>query len=454
MSFPAYDSYRDSGLEWLGQVPSHWGGEKLRYIASFIGGGTPSRDEQEFWGGDIPWVSPKDMKSDRIEGAQERITPAGLAASSSRLVEPGAVLMVVRSGILQHTIPVAQNVVPVALNQDMKALRFDDRCHPSFFVRWVQGLNDQLRLAWAKQGATVESIEHSYLADCVIPLPPPAEQRAIAAFLDRETAKIDALVEAQRRLIELLKEKRQAVISHAVTKGLDPAVPMKDSGVEWLGEVPAHWEVVAFRQIVARLESGTSVNATDTPAAGDEPAVLKTSCVYSGDFDPGENKVVVEAEIDRLACPVRAGTLIVSRMNTPGLVGAAGLVREDADNLYLPDRLWQIHLHRAVPAFVHLWTQTAFYRAQVRAVCAGTSSSMQNLSQGELLSFKVPLPPYPEQGRLVESLDRQAESISSLMAEAQSAAALLLERRAALISAAVTGKIDVRGLVPEQAEAA
>ena len=169
--------------------------------------------------------------------------------------------MVVRSGILKHTIPVAINAVEVALNQDMKALDFSgEPCVSRFFLRWVQGLNGVLLLQWAKQGATVESIEHAYLAETVLPLPSDEEQASIATFLDRETAKIDALVAEYRTLIGLLKEKRQAVISHAVTKGLDPTVPMKDSGVEWLRDVPEHWKIrrnkALFHEVDSRSISG------------------------------------------------------------------------------------------------------------------------------------------------------------------------------------------------------
>ena len=213
---------KDSGVAWLGEVPAHWSLPKLKHFASFAGGGTPSRDNLAFWDGDIPWVSPKDMKFELIEGAEECITEVGLNSSSSNLVPPGRVLMVVRSGILKHTIPVAINRVVVALNQDMKAIRFAEKCCDShFFMRWVQGLNDVLLLAWAKQGATVESIEHSYLAETIIPLPPVVEQTAIAAFLDRETAKIDGLIAEQEKLITLLKERRAALISAAVTGKID-----------------------------------------------------------------------------------------------------------------------------------------------------------------------------------------------------------------------------------------
>lgn len=236
MSFPRYPKYKDSGVEWLGQVPEHWALPKLKSIASFSGGGTPSRENLAYWNGDIPWVSPKDMKAERIVGAEESITEEGLRNSASNLLSAGRVLIVVRSGILKHTIPVAINETAVALNQDMKALDFDARkCAAPFFLRWVQGHNDQLLLAWAKQGATVESIEHSYLADTVLPLPDVAEQTAIVAFLDRETGKIDVLVAEQRRLMELLKEKRQAVISHAVIRGLNPAVPMARGSARALG---------------------------------------------------------------------------------------------------------------------------------------------------------------------------------------------------------------------------
>ena len=190
MSFPRYPSYKDSGVEWLGEVPAHWTLQKLKSIALFSGGGTPSRENLAYWNGDIPWVSPKDMKIERIVVAEEAITLEGLESSSSNLLPPGRVLMVVRSGILKHTIPVAINEVAVALNQDMKALNFDtDKCVGHFLLRWVQGLNDRLLLAWAKQGATVESIEHTYFADTVIPLPDVSEQTQITAFLDSETAK-------------------------------------------------------------------------------------------------------------------------------------------------------------------------------------------------------------------------------------------------------------------------
>lgn len=213
---------KDSGIEWLGEVPEHWRISKLKHLAQFSGGGTPSREKMAYWNGDIPWVSPKDMKREFIDSAEESITSEGLQNSTAALLPTGRVLMVVRSGILQHTIPVAINVVPISLNQDMKALSFKvDECFNKFFLRWVQGLNDLLLLAWAKQGATVESIEHAYMAETIVPLPSIEEQQTIVAFLDNEIAKFDALTIEANRTIALLQERRSALISAAVTGKID-----------------------------------------------------------------------------------------------------------------------------------------------------------------------------------------------------------------------------------------
>lgn len=212
----------------------------------------------------------------------------------------------------------------------------------------------------------------------------------------------------------------------------------KDTGVAWLGQVPEHWGVMRLKEVTTLIESGVSVNAIDTPAGKDESGVLKTSCVYGGDFSPSENKSVIPEELGRLACPVKAGTLIVSRMNTPDLVGAAGLVRQSCVNLYLPDRLWQIHFKNACPAFIHYWTQTRSYRAQVESACAGTSSSMQNLSQDEFRCFVLTLPSTIEQSTIAAFLDRETGKIDALISEQEKLLALVAEKRQATISHAVT----------------
>jgi type I restriction enzyme, S subunit len=261
-----YPAMKDSSVAWLGAVPDHWQVEKLKYVVSFSGGGTPSKANASFWSGHIPWVSPKDMTHSRINNSADHITEEALAASATSVVAPGALLMVVRSGILRRTIPVGINTVDVALNQDMKALRPRPGIVQSEYLRLlVQGNEAALIREWTKQGATVESIEHEFLANSLVPLPPLLEQAAIVRFLDHADRRIRRYIRVKQQLIKLLEEQKQAIIHCAVTRGLDPNVHLKPSGVEWLGDVPEHWEVKRLRYLIkGRLTYGANAAAEHT----------------------------------------------------------------------------------------------------------------------------------------------------------------------------------------------
>lgn len=212
---------KPSGVTWLGEVPEHWTIEKLKFFVSFAGGGTPSKEVPSYWDGSIPWVSPKDMKRPRIAETEDYITDEGQANSPCALIPPQSVLTVVRSGILQHSIPVAINEVPVTLNQDMKALLPGVRVDSRFLAYQITGCQKELREVWVKQGATVESIEHQRMADSQFALPPLDEQQAIADYLDAETVKIDTLITHTQEAIALLKELRAATIADAVLGRVD-----------------------------------------------------------------------------------------------------------------------------------------------------------------------------------------------------------------------------------------
>lgn len=217
----------------------------------------------------------------------------------------------------------------------------------------------------------------------------------------------------------------------------------KESRIPWLGAVPSHWEVTKIKTVIRRIDSGVSVNAIDMPADNGCIGVLKTSCVYDGTFRFNENKLVLEEELDRVACPVEKGTIIVSRMNTPALVGAAGLVEKSWPNLFLPDRLWQVHFKNCHPRFVHYWTLSHIYRTQVQNACSGTSSSMQNLGQDQFKSFWISLPNEGEQHAIANFLERETNKIDALIAEQEKLLTLLAEKRQATITHAVS-----RGLNP------
>ncbi|EOI6460639.1 restriction endonuclease subunit S [Vibrio cholerae] len=213
---------KDSGVEWLGEVPEHWEVTPLKHLCRFSGGGTPTKDNLSYWtNGTIPWVSPKDMKSLRVTQTCDYITEKAVVESSTNYVDSGALLMVVRSGILQRTIPVAINDVVVTLNQDMKALKFNNKMAVDFALYFIVGNEKALLLEWSKEGATVESIEHEYLANGLLSVPPLSEQLFIVQYLSAEMEKFSQLETKASLGIELLKERKTALISAAVTGKID-----------------------------------------------------------------------------------------------------------------------------------------------------------------------------------------------------------------------------------------
>lgn len=298
----------------------------------------------------------------------------------------------------------------------------------------------------ASTGVSYPAINASTLGELPVLVPPLATQRAIAAFLDHETAKIDALIEKKRRLLDLLDEKRSALITRAVTRGLDRDVPMRDSGVEWLGEIPAHWDVLPLKRILGPLVTGTSVRGnTSESAAQGSIGVLKTSSVYGDEFRSTENKAVDREEEDRVSCPVVADSLIVSRMNTPDLVGSCAYVSEDHPNLFLPDRLWRTRARPQVCEGRFMWMimRSRSMRAHLSLLATGASASMRCLAQEDFLGVSVGLPPLHEQRAILGHLEENLDAADRATTKIVEAISLLHEYRAALISATVSGQVDI-----------
>ena len=217
---------RDSGVPWLGEIPAHWELIALRFLVDISSGATPDTTKPEYWDGDIPWVSPKDMKRDEISDAEDHITPLAMAESTLKLIPPGAVLIVVRGMILAHSFPTAVTTQPATINQDMKALRCRHQVYPAFLCNYFRGKEVQLvALADASAHGT-RKLETEVIGRFEVCVPPLAEQQAIVAHVAAETAKLDALRAATERTIALLKERRAALIAAAVTGRMQIGAPV------------------------------------------------------------------------------------------------------------------------------------------------------------------------------------------------------------------------------------
>lgn len=208
---------KPSGIDWVGDIPEKWEINRLRYLVKMESGATPSKDNFEYWDGDIPWVSSMEVKSELLEDTSLHISEGGVSSCSTRLLPTGTLVMVVRSGILQHTIPVAMLGKPMTINQDIKALTFGPEMLSKYFLYFVKGNNQNLLKALCKDKSTVDNINQEYLKSLLIPFPSVDEQKKIIEYLDTRTVTTDAVLETKRKQIDVLKHRRQSLIYECVT---------------------------------------------------------------------------------------------------------------------------------------------------------------------------------------------------------------------------------------------
>lgn len=425
-----YPKYKDSGVEWFGQVPEGWGIKKFKYLYHSSMGNTILKSDLEI-DGELPVFSA--TESDAIFGY---VNHAEVILVNGDFVIPA------RGNSIGHIMLVKEKAT--CTQTTIYAKKYSRSIDDKFSFYYQKGLKEQLFLF---DRTAIPQITVNQIKENLFVIPPISEQVTIANFLDRKTAEIDRLIANKKRLIELYEEEKTAVINQAVTKGLDPSSPMKPSGIDWLGDVPEHWEVKRLRYIVKNLESGVSVNATDLPASEEDFGVLKTSCVYDYTFNPEENKAIWPEELARAKINPRKGEVIISRMNTPELVGASGYVHQDYPNLFLPDRLWQtiFYDYGVIDTFWFSFIlKCSKFRELLSITATGTSPSMKNLAQEAFLYISIPFPKKDEQTAVTEHIETECSRLETIIEKFKKQIDLLKEYRTTLISEVVTGKIDVR----------
>lgn len=322
-------------------------------------------------------------------------------------------------------------------------------------LRFVYYLLDTLALDQGSADSAVPGLSRDKAYSTRIKLPPVDTQRRIAGYLDDKTARIDALIEKKRALLDRLAEKRQALITRAVTLGLNPDAPLKDSGIDWLGKVPAHWEVKRFRFLLQGIEQGWSPQCDNRQAQPDEWGVLKVGCVNGLTYDEGEHKAL-PSDLDPITkYEVRVGDVLLSRANTKELLGSASLVHETRGRMIFSDKLYRLSLaDELVSAFAITVLQSPLARLQYERDATGTSGSMQNIGQDTIKNFIMPIPPRNEQIQIGQHVQDFDQRLSAIVAQIQDSEARLVEYRSALVTAAVTGKIKalLRGECKEAAD--
>lgn len=440
MSMPAYPEYKAIDLPWLEKIPVDWSVERFRHVFRE----SAEKIDDAVIGPMLSVSGYRGIEVKEYDDENRRRLDEELVGY--RIVRPGQ--LVVNTMWLNYA--------------GLGVSDYEGHVSPAYRSYWIERevnrryLHHLMRSTIYVQGYTrlltgirPNSLQMSRddLMDFPVIIPPANDQTAIAAFLERETAKIDALVAEQQRLIALLKEKRQAVISHAVTKGLNSNAPMKDSGIEWLGEIPAHWGVVPLKHL-GEFNAGAGFPHEDQGIEGEELTFYKVNSLGRADaFDVlGDSEDTISRDT---AARLRA-FVFPPRTIAFAKIGAALLL----GRLRLTDRPACLD-NNMMGLTVNAGTSVEFVKhamSLVRFDYISNPGTVPSLNEGQISNVAIACPPLQEQLEIVRELDGLTGRIDTLAAEAQSAITLLQERRAALISAAVTGKIDVRGLAVAPAE--
>ena len=412
MSFPRYPEYKDSGVEWLGEVPVHWEVCALKRMLEIQNGSDHKHIEQ-------------------AEGFPV-IGSGGQFAYASDYLYDGESVLLGRKGTIDKPLYVTGKFWTVDT-------MYWSKIAPDACGRYAYYTALTIPFGYYSTNTALPSMTQGTLSAHIVARPPLEEQTAIATFLDRETAKIDALVTEQEKLIALLQEKRQAVISHAVTKGLNPNAPMKDSGVEWLGEVPGHWGVSAL-SYVSSIETGSTPDRGEPRYWNGSIPWIKTGEVNWCPIRDAEEFITDDGLANSAAKVSKPGTLLMAMYGQGVTRGRVALLEIEA--AYNQACAAITFSPRVLPTYGRYFFMAAY--DYIRE--GGNETSQMNLSAGLIAKFRLTVPPTDEQAAIVKVLDREINRLDGLVAEAEAVIDLLQERRTALISAAVTGQIDVRGL--------
>lgn len=426
------------------RVPGSWQGVALRHVAividckhrtvPFVDDGVPVASIGEVHGWSVDLSNAKQTTEEEfvamIEGGRE---PKEGDVVVSRNATVGAAALVTGGERF-------------CLGQDVSLIRCGEKLLPEF-LNWLFRspiVADQI--SSESIGATFSRINVEQIKALLVPLPPLALQRATASWLARSVGAVDEVLAAKQRLLDLLAEKRKAIIATAVIRGLEPKVRLRDSGVPWLGEIPEHWDVTRLKFHLNGITQGWSPQCEALPAGPDDWGVLKAGCVNGDTFDAEENKRLPDSETPLAEIEVRPRDVVMSRANTTELVGSAAITPADVrPRLMLSDKLYRLNVNadELLPEFLVHFLRTPSGRFDFERTASGASNSMQNISQDVVRNLWLPVPPQNEQHAIVERIARETVKLDAVRAATERTIALLKERRSALIAAAVTGQLDL-----------
>ena len=456
MSLPRYVEYKDSGTQWLGQIPKHWGIDRFKWSISYCKNGIWG-DEPTGTSTDIPCVRVADFDRPRLRVKENIPTLRSVTENerANRILAAGNLLLEKSGG--GELNPVGQVVIyqlnePAVCSNFVAKMTLAKGMVPEYWnyvhsAAYSIGLN----IGSINQTSGIQNLDQQRYFNEIAPFPPQVEQTAIATFLDRETAKIDTLIAEQEKLLTLLAEKRQTTISHAVTKGLNSNAPMKDSGVEWLGKVPEHWNMKRLK-FVAHVQTGIAKGKDNTGKETITVPYLRVANVQDG-FLALEDMATIDIEPNQLErYRLRTNDVLMNEGGDYDKLGRGAVWNGEVANCIHQNHVFAVRPHGIESSWLNRITSSAYAQFYFMSQ-SKQSTNLASISSTNVMELPLPVPPRDECVDILKFIDAEFNKLRILEIEGASAISLLKERRSVLIAAAVTGQIDVRDAVAEASPA-
>lgn len=446
-----YPKYKDSGVPWLGDVPEHWEIRKLKTVANVKASGVDKHShENEI---SVQLCNYTDVyKNHKITNAIKfmKATATEEEIHSFELVAGDVIITKDSETWDDIAVPsyVPNDLTNVICAYHLSLIRPFCSSYGLYlsFAFQVQPFANQFKVS--ANGVTRFGLSKNTIKNSFFFVPTQDEQQQISRYLDWQTSKINQFIKAKKKVIALLKEQKQNIINEAVTKGINPSVEMKDSGVVWIRDIPEHWQSVRLKHCVSSIDQGWSPQCETQPAEANEWGVLKVGCVNGDHFNFLQNKKLPDGLTPRLQCRIQENDIVVSRANTRELVGLAAIVDKSYPNILLCDKLYRFTAKKdvAVARFLVYSIRCSASREQIEERATGASSSMQNISQSVIRNLLISLPPLDEQQSIVDCINQETALIDKTIARTEREIELIQEYRTRLVSDVVTGKVDIRSV--------
>ena len=434
----AYEEYKESGYDWLGKIPAHWRKTKLREL-------TKESNERRGQRQDLELLSVyrefgviiKNSRDDNHNSESED-TSNYKYVNKDYLVINKMKLWQGSLGISEFEGIVSPAYIVCKITKEINTRYLNYLLRSPLFKTYYNRISYGIRVGqWDSDYDDLKQLD--------LFLPPREEQDAIVRFLNAKCAKIDRLIKLKERQIELLNEKKQNIINQAVTKGLDPHAPMKDSGVDWIGEIPEGWEVILAGRLINKIEQGWSPTAVDGEREQGQNAVLSLSAVKYGEFNKHAIKPLLSSIQIKEELKVKKNDILLTRSNTRQLVGDCCLVEEVEENTIFSDLIYRIKLNHDIiyDNFFVFYMISSYARFQIERMASGSSNTMPKLSHKNIRSIIFSVPQIDEQKKIASFIERELAPIKEEIENARKSVQLLQELKSRFIQECCTGSIKI-----------